>query len=343
MSAPAAPLHAPVRPEWLALRSEPVIEPDLEIVDAHHHLWDRPGSSYLLPELLADLGDGHHVVQTVFVQSRSMYRADGPELYRPVGEVEFANGVAAMSASGVYGASRACAGIVGCADLSLGEAVRPVIDALKSAGNGRLRGIRFPVAYHEDKRVLSTPAISPPGLMLQPGFQAAAGVLAEEGLSLDIWAYHTQLAEVAALARHVPGLNIVVDHCGGVIGVGSYAGRRDAAFSAWEQAVRPLAALPNVHVKIGGLGMRVVGFGFEDGKLPPTSEQLAGAWRPYVETCIELFGPERCMFESNFPVDKGAVGYRSLWNSFKRLTASLSPPERSALFAGTARRVYKLG
>lgn len=342
MTIDTRPLHLEVRPDWLASRSEPVLDPDREIVDAHHHLWDRPGSRYLLPDLIEDVGDGHRVIQTIFVQCRSMYRADGPEPLRPIGEVEFANGVAAMSASGLYGASRACAAIVGLADLTLGTEVSPVLDALRQAGNGRLRGIRFPVAFHPDDAVRSTPAVSPPGLMAAPAFRAGAAALARAGLSLDLWAYHTQLAEVSALAAAVPDLTLVIDHCGGPIGVGPYRGRRQAAFAEWSAAMRDLARRPNVVVKLGGLAMGVGGFDFHLNPEPPSSEQLAAAWRPYIETCLALFGAERCMFESNFPVDKGMLGYRVLWNGFKRLSTDLSETEKRALFAGTARRVYRL-
>lgn len=336
----AARQHIQVRPEWLALRCEPVIEPGREIVDAHHHLWDRPGNRYLLPELLEDLAAGHRVVQTVFVQCRSMYRADGPEALRSAGEVEFANGVAAMSASGLYGTARACAAIVGCADLKLGAEVAPVLEALARAGNGRLRGIRFPVAWHPDKSVHLTPQPTSPGLLCDAGVQAGAAALARAGLSLDLWVGHTQLGEVFDLASKVPELSVIVDHAGGPIGVGPYAGRREEVLADWAAAMLRLAALPNVYVKLGGLAMQVGGFTFDQSPLPPSSEDLAAAWRPYIMTCIDIFDPGRCLFESNFPVDKGMVGYRCLWNAFKRLSADLTAGEKHALFAGTARRVY---
>jgi predicted TIM-barrel fold metal-dependent hydrolase len=338
----AAPPHILPRPEWLALRSEPVIDPEREIVDPHHHLWDRPGYRYLLPELLEDLAAGHRVVQTVFVQCRSMYRADGPVALRPVGEVEFVNGVAAMSASGLYGEARACAAIVGCADLGLGAEVAPVLEALERAGNGRLRGIRFPVAWHPDQAVGLTPQNTASGLMGEPAVRAGAAALARAGLSLDIWAGHTQLGELYDLAAAVPDLTIVIDHVGGPIGVGPYAGRRAEVLADWTAAMRRLAALPNLVVKLGGLAMRVGGFAFDEAPQPPSSQELAAAWRPYIVTCIDLFSPARCMFESNFPVDKGMVGYRALWNCFKRLAAEFSEDEKRALFAGTARRVYRL-
>jgi predicted TIM-barrel fold metal-dependent hydrolase len=332
-----------VRPDWLALRPpEPVLDPTREIVDSHHHLWDQPGDRFLLPDLLGELAAGHRVVQTVFVQCRSMYRADGPEALRSVGEVEFVNGVAAMSASGLYGGARACAGIIGYADLKLGPQVARVLDALIRAGGDRFRGIRFPVAWHPDKAVCLTPQPTSSGLMRDATVRAGAATLARAGLSLDLWAGHTQLGDLFDLAANVPDLTVVVDHVGGPIGIGPYAGHRQEVLADWTAAMRRLATLPNVHVKLGGLAMRVGGFAFDLLPMPPSSEEVAAAWRPYIRTCIELFGPDRCMFESNFPVDKGMVGYRIMWNTFKRLTADFAENEKHALFAGTARRVYKL-
>jgi predicted TIM-barrel fold metal-dependent hydrolase len=332
-----------IRLDWLAMRPpEPVLDPERKIVDSHHHLWDEPGKHYLLPELLQDLGEGHRVLQTVFVQCRSMYRANGPEAMRSVGEVEFVNGVAAMSASGIYGEPRACAAIVGYADLKLGSEVSPVLEALIHAGGGRFRGIRFPVAWNSDPAVSLTLQPTSPGLMRDARVQAGAAALTRAGLSLDIWAGHTQLDELFDLATSVPDLTIIVDHVGGPIGVGRYSGRRNEVLTDWMAAMRRLATLPNVYVKLGGLAMRVGGFAFDQLPLPPSSQELAVAWQPYIRTCIDLFGPERCMFESNFPVDKGMVDYRTLWNAFKCLTSDLAEDEKQSLFAGTARRVYKL-
>ena len=338
---PASP-HVPVRPEWLATTPEPALDPALPIVDAHHHLWDRPGERYLLPELLADLASGHNVIGTVYVQARSMYRADGPDVLRPVGEVEFANGVAAQSASGVYGAVRACAAIVGCADLRLGDAAGPLLEALLAAGNGRLRGIRNNTAAHPDPAVRSNPLPPPERILTEDGFRRGAALAGRMGLSLDIWAYHTQLGEVAALARACPGTQIVVDHCGGPLGVGPYAGKRSEVFADWRKSVATLAELPNVHVKLGGLAMRVGGFAFDERPRAPSSTELADAWRPYTDTVIGLFGAERCMFQSNFPVDKGMCSYAVLWNAFKRLAAGASAGEARALFSGTACRAYRI-
>lgn len=340
-AASASP-HLQVRPDWLALTREDVLEPGLPIVDAHHHVWDRATGRYLFDELMDDIGAGHNIVATVFVQCRSMYREQGPEAMKPVGEVEFINGLAAQSASGQYGPARACAAIVGFADLMLGEDAAPVIEGLQQAGNARLRGIRNTTAWHADPAIRSNPLPPPPGLLLDARFRAGARLLAKYDLALDIWAYHTQLDEVLALARACPDTRLVLDHCGGPLGAGPYAGRRDEVMRQWRTAMRDIAAMPNVSLKLGGLGMPVGGWDFHLQQAPPASAQLAAAWQPYIETCIELFGPARCMFESNFPVDKGMFGYVSLWNAFKRLTAGMSPDERGSLFSGTAREVYRL-
>jgi L-fuconolactonase len=343
METPSSSPHVPVREAWLAQLREEILEPDLPIVDPHHHLWDRPGARYLFEELLGDTGSGHDIRATVFVQCRSMYRAGGPEELRSVGETEFVAGVAAQSASGQYGRLRACAAIVGMADLMLGDAVAPVLEAHLRAAGGRLRGIRNSTAWHASDEVRSNPIKPPPGLLMEPAFRRGVGRLRDAGLSLDVWAYHTQLAEVIDLARAFPDTAIVLDHCGGPLGVGPFAGRREEVLRAWREDIRTLATCPNVVVKLGGLAMRVGGFGFDREPLPPTSERLAAAWRPIVETCIEAFGATRCMFESNFPVDKGMCSYPVLWNAFKRLAAGCSAAEKAALFAGTAARIYRLG
>jgi L-fuconolactonase len=334
--------HLAVREEWLALRREPVLEPELPIIDCHHHLWDRPGSRYLLQDLLADTGSGHNIVATVYVQARGMLRADGPVEERSLGETEFANGVAACSASGIYGPTRVNAGIVAMVDLMLGEAAGPLLDRHLRVAGDRLRGIRNTTAWHPSREIVSNPIPPPPGMLASAEFLKGAAQLAPRGLSLDIWAYHTQLEDVLALARALPELQIVLNHAGGPLGAGPYAGKRAAVRAEWRAGMEKLAALPNIAVKLGGMGMAVNGFGFEDGALPPSSEQIAAAFAPYMLGCVEMFGAARCMFESNFPVDKGSYGYAVLWNGFKRLTQGLAAEERGLLFAGTAARVYRL-
>ena len=339
--APHSP-HIPVREDWLALVTEPPLEPALPVVDPHHHLWDRPGDRYLFDDLLRDTRSGHDIRATVFVTCRSMFRADGPEEMRPLGETEFVNGVAAQSASGLYGPLRACQGIVGFADLTLGERVAPVLEAHLRAAPERFRGIRNNTAVHPDPRIQTNPVKPREGLLRDPAFLRGAALLPRHGLTLDIWAYHTQLPEVEALARALPDLTVILDHVGGPIGIGPFAGRREEVFGTWQAAMRRLAALPNLRVKLGGLGMALSGFRFHEAATPPGSAELAAAWAPYIESCIELFGAQRCMFESNFSVDKGMFSYGVCWNAFKRIAAAASDDEKAALFAGTAIRTYRL-
>ncbi len=325
---------------WLALRQEEVIEPALPIVDPHHHLWVREGNTYLLPELLADIASGHNVVSTVFAECHSMYRPDGPPELRSLGETEFVTGVAAMAASGTFGAVRACEVMFGNVDLSLGARVAPVLEAHLAASGGRFRGIRFSTAWHESEAIRS---IAPrAGMLLDPVWRAGFACLGGLGLSFDAWVYHPQLPEVADLAGAFPGTTIVLNHVGSPILGGPYAGRRDAVFEEWKAGMATVARHPNVFIKLGALPIRLPGHGGARRDTPPGSEEVAEAWRPWIETCIELFGPERAMFESNFPVQKRWCSYQVVWNAFKRLASGASPGEKAALFEGAARRAYRM-
>ena len=336
--------HSAVRPEWLALRTEAILEPELKIVDPHHHLWDRQDNRYLFHDLLSDMNAGHNVVSTVFVQCRTMLRADGPAALAPLGEVEFVTGIAAMSASGIYGSARACAGIVAGADLQLGDQVTPVLELMARSAGGRLRGVRNPVVWHSSPDVQSSTASPPPkGLMADTAFRKGVVQLGLLGLSLDVWAYHTQLGEIYELDKANPKVTVIVDHFGGPVGVGPHAADMSEMFKQWRAGIALVASLPNTVIKMGGAGMPVFGIRFDQAPTPPASEQLAIAWRAYFETCVELFGADRCMFESNFPVDKGMFSYHVLWNGFKRLAKDCSAAEKTALFSGTAERVYRLG
>ena len=335
--------YLPVRDEWLARRVETVLEPELPIVDPHHHLWERPGWNYMLDDLLADTGSGHNIVGTVFVQCRSMHRADGPEAMRPVGETEFVNGVAAMSASGGYGTAKICAGIVGHADLRNGAAVDAVLEAHIRAGGGRFRGIRHIVAWDADPALMNPAYPMPPELMFDKTFREGFARLAPLNLTFDAWLYHPQIGDVAALARAFPGTGICLNHIGGPLAIGAYAGKRAEVFAQWSAAIRDLAECSNVVVKLGGMAMRINGFDFHERAEPPSSADLAAAWKPYVDVCIEAFGANRCMFESNFPVDKGSYGYQAFWNACKILAKGASASEKADLFCGTASRFYRLG
>jgi L-fuconolactonase len=335
-----------VHDRWVEQHREDVLEPDLPIIDPHHHLWDdrtEKMARYMLEDVLDDVDSGHNVKATVFLQCNAMFRADGPEAMRPLGETEFVNGIAALSASGLFGPARIAAGIVGYADLKLGAAVEEVLQAHINVGGGRFRGVRYSTGTHEDPAIrqhIRRPV--PEALLGDARVREGFAKLAPLGLSFDAWLYFTQLADVVDLSRAFPDTQIIVDHCGGVLGLGRYEGRRQDTFGAWKRAVDALSRAPNVVMKLGGLTMKTVGFGFHERPQPPSSQELADAWRPYLETCIEAFGVNRCMLESNFPVDKDGCSYPVLWNAFKRVTQNFSAAEKTALYSGTAAKVYRL-
>ena len=343
--------------------AEAILEPDLPIVDPHHHLWDRraPGAPpiplpdhpfsriiadnprYLLDEILKDLQSGHNIRATVFLECGAMYRASAPDALKCIGETEFVNGIAAMSASGLYGEVRICAGIVGHANLRLGDQVEDVLRAHIHAGNGRFRGIRHSASYDEDTSILGLMANRhPPGLYCDATFRQGFQWLHKLGLSFDAWLLEPQLPDLVDLARAFPDTQIVLDHVGTPLGVGRYEGKREERFGIWRDNIRALAKSENVSVKLGGLAMPFLGFPSFYSKPPASSEQLAKEWKPYIETCIEAFGVNRCMFESNFPVDSGSCTYPVLWNALKRVAQGYSAAEKTALFSGTAARVYRL-
>ena len=343
--------------------AEDIIEPDLPIIDPHHHLWDRPTDilknlppsdhgfmeiikrtpRYLFDELLADIRSGHNIIGTVYMECGAMYRAGGPENLRCVGETEFVNGVAAMSASGIYGDVRACAGIIGHVDLRLGANAEDVLRSHIAAGHGRFRGIRHSASHHDDVEVLGPLAGRvPPGLYRDAQFREGFAILHKLGLSFDAWLLEPQLPDLIDLARAFPDTQIVLDHVGTPLGVGVYAGKRTERFDIWRENIRELAKCQNVNVKLGGLAMPFAGFEWSYVLRPKSSAHLAEAWKPYIDTCIEAFGPKRSMFESNFPVDAYTCDYATLWNALKRCAEGYSAEEKTAMFSGTAKRVYRL-
>jgi L-fuconolactonase len=333
--------------DWLALTPEPTLEPELPICDPHHHFWDvrterMPYQRYLLHELAADIHSGHHVRTTVFIEARAMYRADGPEELRPVGEVEVVQGLAAASASGLYGPGRAAAAIIGHANLNLGDRVEPVLHALQAASPNRFRGIRHSVTWDPHPEVDNTAAHNMEGQLASDRFRAGARVLARMGLSLEGWLYFPQLPELAAFARAVPDLTIILNHIGGLLRVGPYANRDHEVLATWRRGIAAVAECPNVVMKLGGIGMPRTGFDWHTRQKPIGSEELAEAMAPWMTYGIEQFGPTRCMFESNFPVDKVSYSYNVLYNAFKRLSTGYSAAERAALFHDTAARVYRI-
>jgi L-fuconolactonase len=331
-------------------QDEPPLDSSCVIVDPHHHLWDHgniPGVAsgskpFLLPEFARVIdASGHNIIRTVYVECSSMYRREGPKDLRAIGETEFANGMAAMAASGRYGSCLIADGIVGTANLRLGAAVLPVLEAQLAAGNGRLRGIRLSTAY-SDAGLFGWPADpNRKGILLDPTFRAGARAMPRFGLSLDVWCLHTQIAELADLASACPDMSIVLDHLGTPLKFDAALGRNAQVFGPWRAAMTELARRPNVVVKLGGLGMDVTApIGTTGGRID--SRTLADQWRPYVETCLEIFGARRCMFESNFPVDSATCTYGALWNAFKLIADSYSEDEKKALFSSTATTIYRL-
>jgi L-fuconolactonase len=339
---------------------EPILDPDLPIVDPHHHLWDRTAllphlpppthgfeqiirrvPRYLLDELLADMTSGHNVVATVYLECGAFYRPDGPDHLKPVGEIEAVNGLAAIADSGVYGPTKPCAGIIGHANLTRGAAARETLEA-QIAASHRFRGIRHSASHDPDSGVLGPLARTPAGLYRDATFREGFAQLAPLGLSFDAWLLEPQLPDLIDLARAFPDTPIVLDHVGTPLGIASYTGRREERFDIWRDNIDALAQCPNVTVKLGGLAMVFPAFPSCLSDAPAPSTQLAAEWAPYLETCIEALGPDRCMFESNFPVDILSCDYATLWNAFKVFAAGYSADEKTALFSGTAARVYRL-
>jgi predicted TIM-barrel fold metal-dependent hydrolase len=341
--------------------SEAILEPDLPIIDPHHHLWDlRPlmgafpeplhpfiasialSPYYTFNEIQAEIGCGHNVVGTVFMECGAFYNSALGDDLKPVGEVEFVNGVAAQSASGLYGPARLCEAIIGHADLTRGRAAGAVLDAL-SAASPRFKGIRHAAAWDADPEVLGPPFHAPQGLYLDAKFREGFAELGKRGLTFDAWLLEPQLGDVLSLARAFPDQPIVLDHCGTPLGMASYHGKLPERFDTWRAAIKELGQCPNVMVKLGGLAMSFVGMPDHGPAAGLGSETLAAMWRPYIETCIEAFGTRRAMFESNYPVDKWGASYAVLWNAFKVLTRSASAEDKAALYAGNAARFYGIG
>ena len=325
--------------EWVAKVSEDIIEPELPIIDAHHHLWNRNGHQYLLPEFADDVATGHNVVGTVFIDCESMYRREGPEELRSLGETEFATGCAAMAESGVFGDVRYCRGILSRVDLMLGEKTRGILEQHIERSGGRFRGIRYITAWDSNEQIPNwAPAEH---LLLEPAVQAGAKVMADLNLTLDCWVFHPQLGEVAKLAAAVPELSIVLNHTGAPILGGPYRHRHDEVFQSWREAIGEVAAQPNVYIKLGAFPIRKSGDGIDRSR-PPTSKETANVWKPWMQECIESFGASRCLFESNFPVQKLFASYHVTWNAFKRVSEAASADEKRALFHDAAMAAYRL-
>lgn len=333
-----------VNETWLAQTTEPPLDPDLPIIDSHHHLWDRPSQrpteSYVGENYLQDASAGHRIVGSVYVECNSMYRMDSPVALRPVGETDYVNALAKR-----LGASqpvRLCSAIVGYADLTLGDAVDEVLLAHLATAPARFRGIRQTTAWDADPQLHYKHLTIAPRQLLATSFRRGIARLAARDLSFDVWAFHPQLPEVFDLARAFPDLTVVVDHLGGPLGIGRYANERAEALTHWRRYIRALASCPNIYMKLGGMAMHCIGLDFKASPKPPDSDTLIAGTQDFYSHAIDCFGPSRCMFESNFPVDKESVPASVLWNSFKKIAARYSAAERGELFAGTAARVYRI-
>tara|TARA_B100000676_G_scaffold312070_1_gene384600 strand:- start:1875 stop:2897 length:1023 start_codon:yes stop_codon:yes gene_type:complete len=332
--------------KWLDSVEEEALEPDLPIIDPHHHLWDfkveRVNPRYFLEEMLEDTNSGHNILATVFIECGAMFREDGSDDEKPLGETEFVNGIAAQSASGLYGPTRVAAGIVGTAPLHIGEPVKDILEQHIQLGGGRFKGIRVGVTWDASPEVENHRTAPQPNILMGEKFREGFSQLAHYDLSFEAWCYHPQIPEVTDLAQKFPNNRIILDHFGGPIGIGPYASRKDEVFEEWKKSIDHLAKCENVSAKLGGLNMFVNGYFWQDKPKPPNSEELCEATRHYFEYTIEKFGVERCLFESNFPVDKLSCSYVVCWNSFKRLTANYSAGEKAKLYHDNAKRIYKL-
>lgn len=321
-----------------SISPEAPLDADLPICDPHHHLWERDGEHYRLDDFLRDAGSGHNIVSSVLVECGTHYWREGPEETRPLGETEFFESVA-RAASDPQIRTKVAAGIVGHVDLALGEAVKSVLEAHGSISPVRFRGIRHQTTYDADQSIRSTAA---KGILAQDSFRRGVASLAKYHLTFDAWIYHTQIGELTDLARALPNVTIILDHIAAPLGVGPYQGKRSETFQIWSKGIAELASCANVSVKLGGFGSLRSGYDWHQRQTRVGSLELASVMAPYFEYCIEEFGVNRCMFESNFPVDKRSYDYGTIWNAFKRITQNYSKDERAALFHDTAARLYRL-
>jgi predicted TIM-barrel fold metal-dependent hydrolase len=338
--------HLPVKQEWLNQHIEDPISPNIPIIDPHHHLWDVGFGRYYIEELLEDINSsGHNIVSTVYIMSSSntkIYSKDGLEEFKPLTEIEFATSEGKRADLIPNNRVKVNASIVGSVDLTYGNKLQPVLEKAVNISEGRLKGIRMLLASHTDPRISSGAVKSDLGLMLHPNFIDGAKCVQDANLSLDFWIYHTQLNEMEKIARALPDLTIILNHIGGPIHIGEYEGKQAATHREWRSAMMRLSRIPNINVKLGGLGMAVNGAKFHNSKFPPNSVQLSDVWKPWIYETIDMFGFDRCMFESNFPVDKGSCSYGALWNAFKILAKDMSDDEINKLFSKNAAKIYKI-
>ena len=325
---------------WLNKHQEEALEPSREICDAHHHLWDYPDSRYLADDYIKDISSGHNITSTVYVECGSKYREEGPDFLRSVGEVDFVIDSVTSFNGNNSSSTRICNAIVGYANLTDKNSTK-TLDELIDASN-LLVGVRHASAWDKNKNIKNAHTHPVEMLFGNSDFKRGFAELEKRNLSFDAWLYHPQIPELTELARNFPNQVIVLDHLGGPVGIGPYAGKRKEIFQSWKKNIRCLAAYPNVFAKLGGLLMSLSGFGLHKRNKPPTSTEIATLTRDYYLFMIDTFGPTRCMFESNFPMDKVSCSYNVLWNSFKKITHALSENDKESLYKKTAQKVYKI-
>ena len=333
--------------DWLSLVDEEIVEPERPIIDPHHHLWRNHRSlnrsiDYDLNDLWADTESGHNIIATVFVECGADYRSSGPESLRPVGETDYVKSAADLSILGASEGRPPIKGIVSHIDLRLGAAVEEVISAQIDAGEGLLKGVRHATAYYPDPPAVDRYAGRIEHLMMLKEFREGFARLAPAGLSYDAWLLHPQIRELTDLAEAFPETIIIFDHFGGPLGIGPYQGKQRDIFPQWQRDVQQLSKCANVVAKLGGLAMPINGWGWDEREMPASSDELVAAHQDYYLHTIDCFGPERCMFESNFPVDKLSVSYRVLWNALKKIGSQFNEAEKDLMFRGTAQCVYRL-
>ncbi|MFP6801746.1 MAG: amidohydrolase family protein [Pseudomonadales bacterium] len=332
-------MNTPGSQDWLDSITEDIIDPEQRIIDPHHHLWRHPGNEYVVENLHADTGSGHNIVKTVFVECHSEYLKDGPAHLRPLGETRFVAEQATESAER-HGAE--ISGIVAHADLTLGDELVEVLAGHEVSGNGLFRGIRHAGACATHPKELFIPGGAPKGLYADQKFRAGVRLLGRKGYSYDTWHYHYQNKDFYELALAAPDTQMILDHFGTPLGVGYYADKKAGVFKQWKQDIKKIAECDNVIAKIGGLAMPDNGFGWHNRSTPPDSDEFVEAQRDYYLHTIDCFGPDRCMFESNFPVDRFSISYPVLYNGLKKIVVDFSEEEKDAMFYDTAERIYRL-
>ena len=332
---------------WLSKTKEVALEPSLPICDSHHHLWEFKNEfiqpKYLIDDYIADINSGHNIKKTIFIECGSMLRKDGPNHLKYIGETEFANGIAAMSSSGKYGKTRVASGIVSSAPLlENNKKLLEVLNGHIMCAGKRFKGIRYQAAMHKNKLVYNSRVNPPDGIYNCQIFRDNFKELYKLKLSFEAWCYHTQLNDLYDLAKSFPKTIIILNHFGGPIGIGPFKNKNKEVFDDWRISIKKLAQLKNIYIKLGGLAMDINGFEWHKKKNAPSSIEYVKKTYKYYETAIETFGINRCMFESNFPVDKKSISYVNLWNSFKIMTRGYSINEKNKLFYKNACKIYKL-